>query len=287
MLKNKSIIKPKLAKSLLRKSLLRRILAYYVSLFKRKPRIRRELVNIIIDNIGDIEQLMSYHGDHKNHIYRLWVPSEKVCMHGAFRCVGGWHPFVAFLHHGVDALALFYQRFKPANIAQMYFQKEKGLVGEDLPQWELPWIPRNVMNPPRGEEGLSIEHGVSYFGPVSEDKLRVECRRLSAVKESIENTGYLPGSDINGFFLEYENDFVFFVRGGKHRAAVLSFLGYKRIPVVFRDGWPDLIRSNTSAQWPLVKSGKICEDLAVSIFKSYFLTNGKHQLSKLDIGYGY
>ena len=247
-----------------------------------KP-INLKIININIDTIDEINQLLNKDLSKKNIYLRFWIPPEKVCTHGGFRCKGGRHPFIAFLLYGVDALDSFYKKFTPKNIAQMYFQPEKGYTGEDLPPWELPWIPRSIMSPPAGEGGLSIDEGVSYFGPVTEKKLKLECQRISMVKESILKKGYMPDTDINGLFFKDEKDFVFFVRGGKHRAAVLGFLGYQRIPVTMRHGWPFVISEKNVSEWSLVKSGDINEKLALKIFRSYLQNNGIHQFNQLKI----
>ncbi|MCL2704746.1 MAG: hypothetical protein FWE72_00875 [Spirochaetaceae bacterium] len=256
--------------------------------FIRNKKINKDIVINTLDDINKLIDEITHNNvtniQTANKIYRLWIPTEKVCMHGAFRYSGGWHPFISFLEKGVSELELFYKNFTPKNIAEMYSLREKE-KGYNLPPWELPWIPRNIITKPADEGGLSSEkHGVSYFGPVSPEKLKYERERLITALESIKKMGYIPdkNNEINGFFMEYNNNFIFFVRGGKHRSAVLSFLNYKRIPVVLKNAWPPIIYSSDSSKWELVQSNDISESLALKVFKSYFDLNGKKQYKKIN-----
>ena len=238
--------------------------------------------NVKIETIDDIYKFLKIKKKCKS--YLLWVPVEKVCMHGAFRYGNGWHPFIGFIEKGISNLEVFYKNFNPKNLAQMYFFNEENMdKGMDLPVWELPWVSRKIMREPAAEGGLSVEkHGVSYFGPVSSEKLAFESKRLTTTLNSIKKTGYKPEDEINGFFMEHENDFVFFVRGGKHRTAVLSFLRYKKIPVVIRDGWQPIYHSKDVKDWELVKLGKVSESFALKVYVNYFINNGIFQFNKIN-----
>lgn len=181
------------------------------------------------------------------------------------------HPFIQALTHGPAALEDFYRRFTPANLAQMYGIDPIGLKGEGLPPWELPWLYR-TRSPPRGEAGLGPEHGTSFYGPCSAQKIALEYTRLRGLAESIARLGYRPGSyeHIEGHFLRRGGEFRFFVRGGKHRAAVLAFLGHDFIPVRVRASWPRVIEAGRTNEWPLVALGEVDARFADSIHERYF-----------------
>lgn len=198
------------------------------------------------------------------------LPPRMLLLQGAHR-FGHQHPFVAALSEGRDALERFYADFTPTNLAQMYHLPESGLLGEALEPWELPWLKRR-REPPSPEAGLGLEHGVSYYGPVTSEKIDTEMRRLTTLVESIKAVGYRPQEHghIGGHFLRRGNDFRFFVRGGKHRAAALVHLGHKRIPVVLRETWPRVVAQGTENEWPLVREGEIDSALAAAIFSRYF-----------------
>jgi hypothetical protein len=198
-------------------------------------------------------------------------------MQGAFAYSGGWHPFLAALSDGPEALADFYRTFVPRDFAEMYFLD----VPCAAPPWELPWIGRRERLPPPGEAGLSARHGVSFFGPATAQKIQTEQDRLSSLASSIKDRGYLPSAKggIAGHFMRRGDEYRFFVRSGKHRTAVLASLGYRTIPVGFRKNWPRLVDRDDSADWPLVRSGDVSREAAVRAFDRYFDFDGTQQRS--------
>lgn len=203
---------------------------------------------------------------------------KRLRMHGAFRYHGGWHPFVAALESGPGVLTAFYNAFQPKDLAEMYSLEKCGYRGEDAPQWTLPWMPLDASYAPTEEKGLSLEHGVSYYGPASQEKVELEYSRLATTFESIRDHGYQAEIDggITGWFLEYKRDFVFFVRGGKHRAAVLSYNDPSQpIPVRVRDPALPIVRLDDCLGWPMVESGLISKELASAVFKRYFEVGGQ------------
>lgn len=206
---------------------------------------------------------------------RIEIPIAWLRMQGAFSYVGGWHPFVAALQSGPDALTEFYRWFRPSDVASMYALDQPC----ELPPWEIPWLRRLKRTPPPGEAGLGAEHGVSFCGPVSDEKVRVEYQRLKSLDASIGAKGYAPDlkGGIAGTFLRIGDEYRFFVRGGKHRSAVLAFRSFTAVPVVFRKNWPRVIDVRDSSDWPLVRSGAISRTAAESVFRRYFEFDGSHQ----------
>ena len=138
-------------------------------------------------------------------------------LHGAFSFGRGWNPFLAALAGGPEALREFYARFQPKSIAAFYFLEGEG-NDCGVPVWGLPWLDWRKHRPPTAEGGLDREHGVSYYGPCTAEKVAVEYSRLSDLLESIRRIGYVPASPIRGFVMRRGNEERFFVRGGKHRA---------------------------------------------------------------------
>ena len=203
---------------------------------------------------------------------RLLVPASLLRMQGAY-VYGPNHPFVDALSNGKEALRDFYRRCQPTTICGLYKLDGKERRGADLPPWELPWYGRTNRSPPPGELRLGAEHGVSFYGPVTEAKLSLEHRRLDKLHNAIQRNGYDCNAygDIEGYVLNNGRQAVFFVRGGKHRAAVLSALGHERIPVAFRSSFPRMVHAVDAERWPLVRSGAIDITLAKDIFNVYML----------------
>lgn len=201
---------------------------------------------------------------------RFMLPTAMLRMQGGF-AFDGTHPFVGALDHGIACLREFYRDFTPGNLARMHGLDETGRAGEALPAWELPWIMRESRSPPPGELGLSGDHGVAYCGPASERKCTLEYTRLRTLRHSIYSRGYDPDrfGDIHGHFMLGPAGMCFFVRGGKHRAAVLAHLGHHRVGVRIKRHWPMLIDERDAAFWPLVAAGRIDHGLAVDLFNVY------------------
>ncbi len=200
----------------------------------------------------------------------IHMPASLLVMQGAFR-FNEQHPFVRAIKGGRSELAVFYENFQPQNIAQMY-RLSPGGIGAELAPWELPWLLR-PRQPSRGEKGLDRKHGISYYGPCTEAKIDLETRRLFQVARSIEKHGYRMfglRAHIAGHFMQTEDQMRFFVRGGKHRAAALTALGFKHVPVRMRDTWPRVVSRNQVRFWPLVKSGEMSASTACGIFDRYF-----------------
>lgn len=245
-------------------------------------RILRRKVNshaVEIESLDDVGQVL--HWAEPYVILQMRVPLTWLRMQGAFPYAGGFHPFVDALRSGREALEAFYSHFQPSTLAEMYDLDQTGEVGEDLPPWELPWLMRRHRKPPTAEAGLGSEHGVSFYGPATPAKIDVEMRRLNTLRDSIVRRGYDLGEPggIAGCFLRNDQEVGFYVRGGKHRAAVLAHLGHEHIWVHFRRNWPRLIDVRDIDDWPLVQRGQVSPALARRVFDSYFERRAKRQLA--------
>ena len=205
---------------------------------------------------------------------RFRIPVENAVMQGGVSFSSPKHHFRAALEHGKDALAGFYQRVQPRSLVEWHGIEPARPEDSHIPAWEVPWIQRPTRSPPPGEGGLSAAEGISFYGPVSLRKVELEYSKLITVRKSIERHGYRPDlyGDIDGYFmLNDDGDYRFFVRGGKHRAAVLASLGQTWMPVSFKRDWPRAVRLSDSRNWPMVLSGHISESVAREVFTNYFL----------------
>jgi hypothetical protein len=201
---------------------------------------------------------------------RLLVPIHLLRMQGAFT-YGPEHPFVAALNNGVESLESFYTAVRPKMITEFYGIADGTRLGSSLPPWELPWYGRALRTPPPGEHGLSPEHGVSFYGPASAQKMALEMKRLESTRADITALGYDPDAygNIEGYVLRHNDEACFFVRGGKHRTAALTAMGWTHIPVAFRSTFPRIVDTSQAEYWPLVRSGKIDINLAREILVLY------------------
>ena len=201
----------------------------------------------------------------------FYVAPQLLVMQGAHKYASDTHPFHIGLEQGREAMATFYAEFAPENLCEMYRLDKSGLTGEDLAPWEMPWLWRE-RKAPKGEGGLKPGDGVSFFGPCTPRKVDLEMRRLTETVSSIRKKGYLPDSHghIEGYFLQRDDEYRFFVLGGKHRTASLCHLEARRVPVKLRKNCPRVVRREDAANWPLVRSGDIDIELARKVFDTYF-----------------
>ncbi|MBE0472078.1 MAG: hypothetical protein IBX55_21545 [Methyloprofundus sp.] len=204
----------------------------------------------------------------------MHLPVEMLVMPGAHHYASDYHPFVSLLKSGkCDYFNQFYKQFCPSTLAQMYGVKvDDKELGASLKPYDEPWFLRESKTP-SGENGLSAKHGASFYGPVSNKKLELEYQRVKQTFQSIKKHGYLPHKfgHIDGFFLQYQGQYKFYVNGAKHRAAALAALGYSHIPVMLKDNMPRLVADTDVENWPLVASNKISKDFALSVLKAYFV----------------
>lgn len=241
-----------------------------MSVLKRlfKKRSRETYTTVRVDSEKELPAHLYWHGS--SPVFLL--PPELLTWHGTQRYVAQ-HPLVQAIVHGKEALERFYAEFKPANLAQMYGVTDTGLKGAQLPPWRLPWCPWDEQRPPQPEHGLGVEHGISYYGPCTPQKIDTEYQRLRAVAASIQAKGYQPDlkdGHIEGLFMRSGAHYRFYVQGGKHRAAALVALGFERIPVRVRSTWPRQIVAGTEQDWPLVRDGHVAPELAARILARYF-----------------
>lgn len=125
--------------------------------------------------------------------------------------------------------------------------------------------------PPPGEGGLASHHGLAFFGPCSDQKVRLEARRLQNVDAAIRAKGFNPDryGDIEGHVITDGQRAVFFIMGGKHRAAALAHQGASHIPVRFREGHPRVAHTRDIAHWPMVHRGELSPQDAGTVAHTY------------------
>lgn len=88
---------------------------------------------------------------------------------------------------------------------------------------------------------------------------------------SMQQHGHDPNAfgDIEGYLLRSGQSISFFVRGGKHRAAAMTHLGFEKIPVAFRQRFPRIVDAGQASYWPLVANGQISKQHACEILDAY------------------
>lgn len=227
-------------------------------------------VHLSMDRLEEIPKLTYW--SQKKPFLRIHVPRQLLVMEGGFHYSAECNPFVAMLDQGQDALVRHYEQFQPKTLRELYSLPQRGLAGEEEATNLVAWMLTGSPKVDTGEMGLGPEHGRSYFGPVSRQKLELEINRLQSTRSSVLSKGYQPNrhGDISGYFIRRKNEFRFLVRGGKHRAAVLTHLEEATIPVRMKPGWPRMIDNHYVDEWPAVQSRTVDKQLALDIFDRFF-----------------
>ncbi|MGR2738771.1 hypothetical protein ACUY1T_10000 [Billgrantia sp. Q4P2] len=187
-----------------------------------------------------------------------------------------------------EALANFYRDWQPRSAAE-FFGLEGSEAGDlaTLPTWLSPWPwdplgleqKRAQRRRTEGRENarvlgkpLDVEDGWKFCGPVSELKLHVEVERLARVLESVRANGVRrhdgTDGDIRAIVLSHpDGRWRWQVLVGQHRYAVISALGYSRIPIRVEY----FVRRQDVMFWPGVSSGLFKPSAALKVFDDCFI----------------
>lgn len=218
------------------------------------------------------------------------------------------HPFIYAITHSIGKsdfrhsiktiLMEYYNNVRPFNIGcwlGVDINKEHRLYSE--PAWStlFPWENVSIDKKKHERKICAIEdnkeHGSNYdifkgwrnFGPVSEEILNIETNRLVKLVESIQKKGFIrensdgTSNDIGAIVLMKEDgSWRWLVEyGGQHRAAVLSALNYKLIPLKV---WQVIDERDVNV-WPNVISGVYSRQEALAVFNTMFDSKSNNVLS--------
>lgn len=178
----------------------------------------------------------------------------------------------------------YYRSFEPQNYIDVWhhsgLSSDIGVLGK-MPLFQYvswnPWLDPNDTDSDI-RNGISKERVIPEwdrhaFGPMSDDNILTELKRLSALLVDIRQNGYLPEihSDgyIRGQIISYKNKNKFLVYAGQHRLAVLAALGYKQILVKKHPGTQPLVINNL-ATLPMVNRGLLTKAQAENYLTGLF-----------------
>lgn len=207
------------------------------------------------------------------------------------------HPFVQAARAGLAArndgdtaasvrtvLADRYAAFQPATALEAVSLTEieaPGLIGQPAYACLLPWSARTISETVRGraiamrEAGLqygtpvSLDDGLTSFGPATSAKLDLETRRISGLLQSVKKHGFRPFDPqaplkacalLSGDILRWQ------IEEGHHRIPVAVASGIKTVPVMVTQ----IIRKDDAAHWPRVADGTFTAQGAARLFDRIF-----------------
>ncbi|WP_159789816.1 hypothetical protein [Sodalinema gerasimenkoae] len=206
---------------------------------------------------------------HDAYEFCFQVPLEKCIWGYGWRYTPEEHPF--FHAFGQEEfLDTFYYRYRPQSALEAVIL-QPGHGG-----WESLFVPwRCTIKPPKKPEQHPFieDGGTQHYGPVSLERLNREKRRLSTVLTSIQEIGYQGGNGehdhIRGYFMVQDDDFLFYIGAGKHRAAALLKLGYTSLPATFSIFVPRMPRLISHQHLELL-AGKVYDRRILPTVKTMF-----------------
>lgn len=190
------------------------------------------------------------------------------------------NPFVQTLKEGSETyeestLKNYYDTFQPANAAEALranFSEDFAL--RNVPAYACRFlVPWSTMTPEKsirsvesitinenkehGDIKLGIEGGDLLHGPVSDEKGKIEFKRLKKTYLSIKEKGYLRKAggdgDIKVYILRSDNITKYIMNSGTHRLASVAALNMESIPV--RLLAYHIIEKEYVESWPQVRKG--------------------------------
>lgn len=118
---------------------------------------------------------------------------------------------------------------------------------------------------------LHINHGFTYYGPVTEKKLTIETDRLLKIYQSIHKFQFNrsdshDGDIIGTAFISKTGEWRWNVSSGHHQSIALAALGYDSVPLRVKR----LVYENEASYWPNVLSGLYSKEGALKLFNTIF-----------------
>lgn len=117
----------------------------------------------------------------------------------------------------------------------------------------------------------SVPDGHTYYGPVSDDKIRMEASRILSLCRSIVERGFVAttNDDIDIWAIALRNEagaYRWILQGGQHRAVVAFATGLRELPVAVRC----IVRREDAAHWRNVRNGMFSKTGALKLFDRIF-----------------
>ena len=174
----------------------------------------------------------------------------------------------------------------PKNAAERVgiYDPNHKLAHVDVKSCPLPWETRVLEKIKQSSlDGYLLENNSlglkgcqqsMLYGPLSLEKIRAEYQRISKLRKSILEKGYIRNNSDDGdifgqFYIDDTNDKENYVvrldTKGNHRASVLVNLGWSELPV--RINPENVVRLSEVEKWHYVKNQTYSRQEAITIFK--------------------
>jgi len=207
----------------------------------------------------------------------------------------GWHPVSALLKELNSSGPIknledcvfykFYEKYQPVDMGHLV-RSFYNNVTFSSPVAILPWggFAKKTLQ----SGGGKLKKTSWLCGPLDEGSIRLNIKRAITLYNKMRNYGYNPwkinNSFIEGCFLENnKGEKRFIVMHGKHRAAVLSFLGFEKILVRYAPESVRIIKESNVKEWFYVKNKQCSIQDALAYFNAYFKLTGAERARELNL----
>jgi len=179
--------------------------------------------------------------------------------------------------HSSEYLFNWYNKFTHKHINDIFSFKQGHINFSNSLRLDL--TPRESFILP-WEGSSPVSHKTPLYGPVSYEECKYELNRIKSLIISIQKYGYhlaRSNNPVRGYLLASGNQYRFVIKGGQHRAAILSLMGYCDISVTWQPWWPRKIDAAEIDFWPQVLNGKYDKKTALYMFESFFTIANKYE----------
>ena len=207
----------------------------------------------------------------------------------------GWHPVSALLKEinicdqrknlEDSVFYKFYERYRPENMGHLV-RSFNSNVAFSPPVGILPWggFAKKTLQ----SGGHELKKTSWLCGPLDEHSIRLNIKRSVTLYNRMRNCGYNPwrinNSFIEGCFLvNKRGEKRFIIMHGKHRAAVLSFLGFEKILARYAPESVRTIKETNVDDWFYVKTKQCSVQDALAYFHAYFKLTGAERAKELGL----
>lgn len=196
----------------------------------------------------------------------------------------------------LEVLSIYYTSVLPKSAGELALTSNMSVL-HTFPVWSIvmPWENKNIAEWKKMVEDsvifensvensvAGIEKGWAWIGPVHDDKLHIEAKRLTRVLQSVQSHGYKRHDEDDGditahILVDEQNEWVWQSIAAQHRASVLSALGWEKVPLRVTK----VIRRQDAEFWPNVLNSTYTKSEALAVFDMVFNGSFSHITTRWD-----
>lgn len=208
----------------------------------------------------------------------------------------GWHPVIPLIREIAAAENIsddlensvfykFYEKYKPTDMLHLVSRFDPH-VAFAPPMGVLPW--GGFTKKARESGGSPLKKTSWLCGPLDIPSIKLNIERARQLYGNMKKNGYAPWRILNSFIegcllQDKRGEKRFIVLHGKHRAAVLAFLGAESVLATYAPEGARTIKEEDVKNWYYVKNEQCSIHDALAYFHAYFKLTGKERADELGL----